>query len=221
LPPLLDDPPSSVSSGVCSAGTRPVSACQCVASPESPCGLIEVKFKEHPLLDKTQLVTIAAFASNISRVQEVSSVGPKHPAVRRPTYPVSVDQDDAPAHRRLASYCAHNPVSLDRMAYDADAGTVNCSSDKSSGSTAGCHTFDALDFVALALAQIPDKGQVLQRCYGYYSSRGRGMRRKQLQKRGRPWNPPTSQSTRPMPPRAPPLAADGPSCFAASSRSIR
>ena len=94
---------------------------------------------------------------------------------------VWLDQDDAPAHRRLARYCARNPVSLDRMAYDADAGSVTYSSDKPSGPTAGCHTFDALDFVALVAAQIPDKGQVLQRYYGYYSSRARGMRRKAAQ----------------------------------------
>jgi hypothetical protein len=91
---------------------------------------------------------------------------------------VWIDQDDAPAHRRLARYCARNPLSLDRMAYDAQAGTVTYTSDKPSGPTAGCHTFDALDFVALVAAQIPDKGQVLQRYYGYYSSRARGMRRK-------------------------------------------
>jgi hypothetical protein len=87
-------------------------------------------------------------------------------------------QDDAPANRRLARYCARNPVSLDRMEYDAEAGTVTYCSDKPSGPTAGCHSFDALDFVALVAAQIPDKGQVLQRYYGYYSSRARGMRRK-------------------------------------------
>ena len=64
------------------------------------------------------------------------------------------------------------------MEYDAEAGTVTYFSDKPSGPTAGSHTFDALDFVALVAAQIPDKGQVLQRYYGYYSSRARGMRRK-------------------------------------------
>ena len=63
------------------------------------------------------------------------------------------------------------------MEYDAEAGTVTYFSDKPSGPTAGSHTFDALDFVALVAAQIPDKGQVLQRYYGYYSSRARGMRR--------------------------------------------
>ena len=91
---------------------------------------------------------------------------------------VWLDQGDAPARRRLARYCARNPVSLDRMEYDAEAGTVTYFSDKPSGPTAGSHTFDALDFVALVAAQIPDKGQVLQRYYGYYSSRARGMRRK-------------------------------------------
>jgi hypothetical protein len=55
--------------------------------------------------------------------------------------------------------------------------------------TAGCHTFDALDFVALVAAQIPDKGQVLQRYYGYYSSRARGMRRKAAKEAGSPVEP--------------------------------
>jgi hypothetical protein len=64
------------------------------------------------------------------------------------------------------------------MAYDAQARTVTDTADEPSGPTADCHTFDALDFVALVAAQIPDKGQVLQRYYGHYSSRARGMRRK-------------------------------------------
>jgi hypothetical protein len=87
-------------------------------------------------------------------------------------------EGDAAAHDRLARYCARNPVSLDRMTYNADARTVNYTSDKRVGPTVGTHAFDPLDFIALLVAHIPDKGQVMQRYYGYYSNRQRGARRK-------------------------------------------
>lgn len=91
---------------------------------------------------------------------------------------VWLDQDDAAAHERLARYCARCPVSLERLAYDAEAGTVTLASDKAEGPTAGRHSFEAAEFIALLVAQIPDKGQVLQRYYGYYANRTRGERRK-------------------------------------------
>jgi len=94
---------------------------------------------------------------------------------------VWLDQDDRPAHERLARYCARNPVSLDRLEYDPGAGEdgeVTYASDKATGPTAGRHTYDPLEFVARVVDHIPDKGQVLQRYYGYYASRTRGQRRK-------------------------------------------
>ena len=51
-------------------------------------------------------------------------------------------------------------------------------SDKADGPTAGRHTFEVTDFIARLVAHIPDKGQVLQRYYGYYANRARGERRK-------------------------------------------
>jgi hypothetical protein len=39
-------------------------------------------------------------------------------------------------------------------------------------------TTDALEFLAKLTSHIPNKGQVLQRYYGHYASRVRGMRRK-------------------------------------------
>lgn len=50
------------------------------------------------------------------------------------------------------------------MRYDAETATVSHASDKRSGPTAGTHTLDALEFVALLAAQITNKGQVVQ-CY--------------------------------------------------------
>jgi len=58
------------------------------------------------------------------------------------------------------------------------AGTVTRTAEKANGPTAGRHTFEATAFIARLVAHIPDKGQVLQRYYGYYANRGRGERRK-------------------------------------------
>ena len=91
---------------------------------------------------------------------------------------VWLEHDDAAAHERLARYCARCPVSLERLEYDAETGTVTYTSDKADGPTAGRHTFEVTDFIARLVAHIPDKGQVLQRYYGYYANRARGERRK-------------------------------------------
>jgi hypothetical protein len=91
---------------------------------------------------------------------------------------VWLDPDDAAAHERLARYCARCPVSLERLEYDAETGTVTYTSDKAEGPTAGRHSFEAAEFIALLVAHIPDKGQVKQRYYGDYANRTRGERRK-------------------------------------------
>ncbi len=64
------------------------------------------------------------------------------------------------------------------MAYDAETGTATYISSKADGPTAGQHTFEATAFIARLVAHIPVKGQVLQRCDGYYANRTRGERRK-------------------------------------------
>jgi len=91
---------------------------------------------------------------------------------------VWLDQADRAAHDRLARYSARNPVSLERLEYDARTRAVRYGSDKTEGPTAGSQTFDALDFIALVAAHIPDRGQVMQRYYGYYANRSRGQRRR-------------------------------------------
>ncbi len=90
---------------------------------------------------------------------------------------VWLDQADRAAHDRLARYSARNPMSLERLDYDASTATVRYGSDKTEGPTARGQVFDALEFVALLAAHIPDKGQVMQRYYGYYANRTRGQRR--------------------------------------------
>ena len=91
---------------------------------------------------------------------------------------VWVAADDTEFAVRLARYCARNPVALSRMEYDEQDRAVTYHSDKPTGPTAGSETTDALEFLARLTSHIPDKGQVLQRYYGFYSSRQRGTRRK-------------------------------------------
>ena len=64
------------------------------------------------------------------------------------------------------------------MEYDEQHSAVTYHSDKPTGPTAGSETTDALEFLARLTSHIPNKGQVLQRYYGFYSSRQRGKRRK-------------------------------------------
>jgi hypothetical protein len=64
------------------------------------------------------------------------------------------------------------------MEYDERHSAVTYHSDKPTGPTAGSETVDALEFLARVVSHIPNKGQVLQRYYGWYASRVRGMRRK-------------------------------------------
>jgi hypothetical protein len=91
---------------------------------------------------------------------------------------VCVAADERDFAVRLARYCARNPVALGRMEYHEQDSTVTYHSDKPTGPTAGSETVDALEFLARVVSHIPNKGQVLQRYYGWYASRVRGMRRK-------------------------------------------
>ncbi len=86
--------------------------------------------------------------------------------------------DDKEFAVRLARYCARNPVALGRLTYDAHARAVTYHSDKPTGPTVGSETTEALEFLARLTSHIPNKGQVLQRYYGWYASRVRGRRRK-------------------------------------------
>jgi hypothetical protein len=91
---------------------------------------------------------------------------------------VRVAADDREFTVRLARYCARNPIALGRMQYHKEDSAVTYRSDKPTGPTAGSETVDALEFLARVVSHIPNKGQVLQRYYGFYSSRQRGSRRK-------------------------------------------
>ncbi len=68
---------------------------------------------------------------------------------------------------RLDRYCARNPVALSRLEYQSDSATVTYHSDKPTGPAAGSEAMDVLEFLARVASHIPNKGQVLQRYYGW------------------------------------------------------
>lgn len=57
-------------------------------------------------------------------------------------------------------------MALERLVYEAETGKVRYRSDQPAGPTAGSETPDPLEFLARVVSHIPNKGQVLQRCYG-------------------------------------------------------
>ena len=63
-------------------------------------------------------------------------------------------------------------------AYQSDTGAVTYQSDKASDPTAGAEMLEALEFLARVVSHIPNKGQVLQRYYGWYANRPRGIPRR-------------------------------------------
>ena len=69
-------------------------------------------------------------------------------------------------------------MALSRLEYQSDNATVTYHSDKPTGPTAGSETLDVLEFLGRVASHIPNKGQVLQRYYGWYASRTRGIRRR-------------------------------------------
>jgi len=76
---------------------------------------------------------------------------------------------DAPTAQPLTESPRHRTW-LEPFDCNAEAGTVTHHSGKAAGPTAGAQDTDALDFIDLLLAHIPDKGQVLQRYCGHYSN---------------------------------------------------
>jgi len=103
----------------------------------------------------------------------------QHDRVQSPSRTgVRVAADDREFAVRLARYCARNPVALGRVQYRERDSSVTYHSDKPTGPTAGSETIDALEFLARIVSHIPNKGEALQRYYGFYASRRRGMRRK-------------------------------------------
>ena len=86
---------------------------------------------------------------------------------------VRLEADDALGLLQLARYAARAPIALHRIQYDAAKKRVQLVSDKRDGPTAGTHDFEPLEFLALLLAHVPDRHEILVRYSGAYSVRRR------------------------------------------------
>ena len=85
----------------------------------------------------------------------------------------SVSPEDHEARERLARYCVHPPMALDRLRYDPQNHQVTYQP-KNHGRSVGpdsptATTGSALDFLAALCTHIPDAGHQLVRYYGQWS----------------------------------------------------
>ena len=69
-------------------------------------------------------------------------------------------------------------MALSRLEYQSDDAILTHHSDNPTGPTAGSETLDVLEFLARVASHIPNKGQVLQRYYGWYAFRTSGIMRR-------------------------------------------
>jgi hypothetical protein len=94
-----------------------------------------------------------------------------------------VAPQDHDTRQRLARYCVHAPIALDRLHYDRRSRQVVYDGKDHKGSprsdAAGSEVCAALDFLAALCTHIPDAGQQLIRYYGAWShvrrARGRAV----------------------------------------------
>jgi len=85
----------------------------------------------------------------------------------------SVPAGDHASRQRLARYCVHPPMAVDRLHYDRQTRQVTCDP-KSRERGAAPHSAAstrcaALDFLAALCTHIPDAGQQIIRYYGQFS----------------------------------------------------
>ena len=71
----------------------------------------------------------------------------------------------------VARYIERGPISLEKLSLEDDVVTYTTSDGV-------VHEFDALSYLALLTAHIPNRGESLTRFFGHYSSRSRGERNK-------------------------------------------
>lgn len=86
--------------------------------------------------------------------------------------------DDAAGRRRLAEYLLRAPFSLEKITYNAEAGSVLYRSDRHWRTKRNFEVFSAPRFIAALLDQMPPKGVPQVRYYGWYSNKSRGLRQR-------------------------------------------
>jgi len=85
----------------------------------------------------------------------------------------SVEPDDAPALERLCAYIGRAVFASTRVEYDPSAGTVRYRTAKGAQLC-----LDALEWIALVIQHIPNRGDHTHHYFGYYSNAARGKRQK-------------------------------------------
>ena len=91
---------------------------------------------------------------------------------------VPLAADDAAGRRRLAEYLVRAPFSLDKITYNAAAGSVLYRSERHWRTKRNFEVFSTSAFISALEAQLPPKGAPQVRYYGWYSNRCRGLRQK-------------------------------------------
>jgi len=91
---------------------------------------------------------------------------------------VPLAADDAAGRRRLAEYLLRAPFSLEKITYNAAAGSVLYRSERHWRTKRNFAVFSATQFIAALLDQIPPKGVPQVRYYGWYSNKSRGLRQR-------------------------------------------
>ena len=84
----------------------------------------------------------------------------------------SIHPEDKEIRERAAAYLIHPAISLEKMRYLPEEGRVVYGDRRASKS------FNALDFLAMAVSHIPDKNERRIAYYGWWSNKTRGMRKK-------------------------------------------
>lgn len=91
---------------------------------------------------------------------------------------VRVGADDAEGRSKLAGYMLRAPMSLEKMTYDAETGTVIYRSKMHLGLKRNFQVMLGAEWPELLCKHIPDRYEHLVRYVGWYSNRARGERAK-------------------------------------------
>ncbi len=91
---------------------------------------------------------------------------------------VRVPAEDLEGHKKLAGYMLRAPMSLEKMRYDAETGSVIYRSKMHLGLKRNFQVMPGAQWLELLCRHIPDRYEHLVRYVGWYSNRARGERAK-------------------------------------------
>ncbi len=91
---------------------------------------------------------------------------------------VRVAAQDAAGRKKLAGYMLRTPMSLEKMTYDAQTGTVIYRSKMHWGLKRNFQVMPGAQWLELLFRHVPDRYEHLVRYVGWYSNRARGERAK-------------------------------------------